>query len=202
MQTTCAVHCVCPIALYHLYGASQVSQLCTVVKYVVSLPRVSLYQFICLSICSTAIERKSPYIGSMCKCTVQHYYACSSILLFHTQTAVFREFPLPDPADLMTSAQLDFDLLHSEVSEYSNKVACFDSALKVVLKATPINAREPFKSRMEYLLRQGQLPNVQKVCKEQIEFTWSGHNYCLEGPYLKGCLYASLNTLSSDVLSL
>ena len=67
------------------------------------------------------------------------------------------DFPLPDPADLMTSAQLDFDLMRTCVSEYISKVDSFRAALRNVLVSSPSDALEPFKSRMRGHMKQGEV---------------------------------------------
>ena len=55
----------------------------------------------------------------------------------------------------MTAEQLDFDLLHSELADYTKNIVKFRSALVSVVTSSPTHILEPFKPLMESSLHQG-----------------------------------------------
>ena len=70
-------------------------------------------------------------------------------ILLPPQAQYTEIFPLPDPSDLMSASQMDFELLNEEVDVLSQQFKAVKGRIKIVLKASSRETVEPFKTKME-----------------------------------------------------
>ena len=65
-------------------------------------------------------------------------------------------FPLPDPSNLFAASQIKFDKLNADLEELTQQMGVAKSHLDEVLISSPQQHIQPFRSRMELSLKQGE----------------------------------------------